>query len=89
MKSNAFLREEKVRRFPHRLLRDERANPALRGVRFVSRVREKVSAYVDDITAFVSRRLDILAVKKAVERYEKAAGAKINFDKIEGLRLSS
>ncbi len=36
-----------------------------------------------------STRLDILAVKKAVERYEKVAGAKINFDKSEGLRLGA
>ncbi len=45
-----------------------------------------ISAYADDITVFVSIRLDILAVKKAVERYEKVAGAKVNFDKSEGLR---
>ena len=51
---------------------------------FVSRVRVMVSAYAD-ITVFVSHRLDILAVEKAVERYEEVAGAKINFYKSEGL----
>ena len=28
-------------------------------------------------------------MKKAVERYEKVAGAKVNFDKSEGLRLGA
>ena len=31
------------------------------------------------------RYLDILVVKKAVERYKEVAGAKINFVKSEGL----
>ena len=30
-----------------------------------------------------------MAVKMAVERYEKVAGAKVNFDKSEGLRLGA
>ena len=33
--------------------------------------------------------LDILAVKNAVKRYEKVAGAKVNFDKSEGLQLGA
>ena len=45
----------------------------------------RVSAFADDITVFVSRRLDIKAVKK----YERIAGAKVNFDKSEGLRLGA
>ena len=45
--------------------------------------------YADDITAFVSNRPDIKAIKKAVARYEQIAGAKINFDKNERLRLIS
>ncbi len=48
-----------------------------------------VSAFADDITVFVSRRLDIKAVKKAVSEYERIAGAKVNFDKSEGLRLGA
>ena len=52
-------------------------------------VRAKVSAYADDIIVFVSSRLDILAVKKAVEKYDKVAGAKVNFDKSEGLQLGA
>ena len=40
------------------------------------------------ISQFVSRRLDIKTVKKAVGEYERIAGAKVNFDKSEGLRLS-
>ena len=72
-----------------RRLRDERACPALRGISLAGSVHAKISAYADDITIFVSSRLDILAVKKAVERYEKVPGAKVNFDKSEGLRLGS
>ena len=41
------------------------------------------------MTLFVSRRLDVVAVKMAVERYEKVAGAKVNFDKSEGLQLGA
>ena len=33
--------------------------------------------------------MDINAVKKAVARYEQIGGAKINFDKCEGLQLGS
>ena len=49
----------------------------------------RFSAFVDDITVFVSRRLDIKAVKEAVVEYERMAGAKVNFDKSEGLRLGA
>ena len=52
-------------------------------------IRAKVSAYADDITVFVSRRLNILAGKKVVEKYEEVAGAKINFDKSDGLQLGA
>ena len=72
-----------------RRLRDERASPALRGVSFAGCVGAKFSAYADDITVFVSRRMNILVVKKAVERYEKVAGAKINFDESEDLWLGA
>ena len=70
-----------------RRLRDEEAFPALRGVSLTGRVRAKVSAYTDDISVFVSSRQP--SVKKAVERYEKVAGAKVNFDKSEGLLLGA
>ena len=72
-----------------RRLRDGEANLALRGIPFTGPLSAKVSAYADDITLFVSRRLDIKAVKKAVVRYEQMVGAKINFDKCEGLRLGA
>ena len=68
-----------------RRLRDERARPALCEISLAGNVHAKISTYADDITVFVSSRLDILAVKKAVERYEKVEGAKDNFDKSEGL----
>ena len=68
-----------------RRLRDEKANLALPRVSFAGRVKAKFSAFADDITVFVSCRMDILAVKKAVERY----GAKINFDKSNSLQLGT
>ena len=70
-----------------RRLSDERARPALRGILLTGSVRAKTSAFADDITVFVSRCLNILAVKMAVARYEKVAGAKVNFNKSEILRL--
>ena len=72
-----------------RRLRDKGTNPALRGVLFAGPLMARVSAFADDITVFVSRRLDIEAVKKAVGEYERIAGAKVNFDKSEGLRLGA
>ena len=72
-----------------RKLRDRTTNPALRGVPFAGPVTARVSAFADDITVFVSRRLDMKAVKKAVSEYKRIAGAKVNFDKSEGLRLGA
>ena len=72
-----------------RRLRDRTTNPALRGVPFAGPLTARVSAFADDITVFVSRRLDIKAVKKAVSEYERIAGAKVNFDKSECLRLGA
>ena len=72
-----------------RRLREEKANLALIGVFLVGCVRARVSAFADDITVFVFRRLDIEAVKKAVARYEEVAGVKVNFDKSESLRLGA
>ena len=72
-----------------RNLRDERDGPALCGILLTGSVRAKISAFADDITVSVSRRRNILAVKEAVARYKKVAGAKVNFDKSEGLRLGA
>ena len=72
-----------------RRLRDRTTNLALRGVPFAGPLTARVSAFADDITVFVSRCLDIKAVKKAVSEYERIAGAKVNFDKSEGLRLGA
>ena len=71
------------------MLRDGGACPALRGILLTGSDRAKISAFADDITVFVSSRLDIMAVKIAVERYEKVAGAKVNFDKSDDLRLGA
>ena len=46
-----------------RRLRDEGTNPTLRGVPFVGPLTERVSAFADDITVFLSHRLDIKGVK--------------------------
>ena len=51
----------------HRL-RNEGTNPALHGIPFAGSLTARVSTFTDDITVFVSRRLDIKAVKKAVSR---------------------
>ena len=72
-----------------RRLRDRGARPALRGILLSGSVRAKISAFADDITVFVFKRRDIVAEKEAVARYEKVAGAKVNFDKSEGLRLGA
>ena len=72
-----------------RRLRDEETSPTLRGIPFVGCIAARVSAFADDITVFVSHRLDIEAVKEAVVEYERIAGAKVYFDKSEGLRLGA
>ena len=72
-----------------RRLRYRTTNPALHGVPSAGPLTARVSAFADDITVFVSRRLHIKAVKKAVSEYERIAGAKVNFDKSEGLRLGA
>ena len=71
-----------------RELRDERTRPDLHGITLTGSVRAKISAFADYITVFVSSSLDIIAVK-AVEKYEKVAGAKVNLHKSEGLRLGA
>ena len=72
-----------------RRLGDKETNPALRGVPFAGPLLARVSTFADDITVFVSHRLDIKAVKKAVGEYERIAGAKVNFDKSGGLRIGA
>ena len=72
-----------------RRLRDEGTSPALRGIPFAGRLAASVFAFADEITVFVSRRLDIEAVKEVVVEYERIAGAKVNFDKSEGFRLGA
>ena len=67
---------------------DRRGNPVLLGVHFDGCLRARVSAYANDITVFVSRRLEIKFVK-ALARYEQIAGVKVNFDQSEGLRLGA
>ena len=70
-------------------LRDQGSHPAMRGIPFAGALTARVSAFSDDITVFVSRRLDIRAMKKAVAKSERIAGTKVSFDKSEGLRLGA
>ena len=72
-----------------RRFRDGGTNPALLGILFAGPLSARVSAFADDIPVFVSRCLDIKDVKKVVVEYERIAGAKVNFDKSEGLRLGA
>ena len=72
-----------------RRLRDEGTDPVLRGIPSAGPLTARVSAFADDITVFESRHLDIKAVKKAVGEYERIAGAKVSFDKSEGLQLGA
>ena len=63
--------------------------PGKHGIPFAGPLTARVSVFADDITVFVSHRLDIKAVKEAVVEYERTAVAKVNFEKIEGLRLGA
>ena len=78
-RSEAFAIEQSVRQgclpFPFlyvlvlepllRKLRDEKASLVLRGIPFAGPLSAKVSAYADDITVFMSHRLEKKTVKKA------------------------
>ena len=70
-------------------LKDRGINPALRYVPFAGPLTARVSELADDITVFVSHRLDMKAVKRVVSEHEQIAGATVNFDKSEGLRLGA
>ena len=70
-------------------LRDEETNPTLRNIPFAGPLTVRASAFAEDIKVFISRRLDIKAVKKAIGEYEQIAGAKVNFDKSKGLLLDA
>ena len=72
-----------------RRLKDEGTNLAQRCVHFAGPLTASVSAFADNITVFVSHHLDIKAVKAAVGEYEWIAGAKVSFDKSEGLQLGA
>ena len=69
--------------------RGEGTKSAQRCIHFAGPLTARVSTFADDITVFVSCLKDIEVVKKAVAKYEGIAGAKVNFDKSEGLRLGA
>ena len=71
-------------------LRRVKANPVLRGITLPGTINPVThTAYVDDVTMFVTNNAEILEVDKEIREYEKVAGAKINSRKSEGLRLGS
>ena len=72
-----------------RRLRSEGSYPALRGIPLAGSIHARISACADDVTVFVSSRLDMLAVMRAVKRCERVAAARVNFGKSEGLRLGA
>ena len=72
-----------------RRLRDGKTRLSLCSISLAGPLSAKLSAYANDITVFVSHRLDIIAPKKVVARYEQTVKAKINFDKSEGLQLGT
>ena len=72
-----------------RRLKGEGENSALRRVPFAEPLTARVSAFADDIMVFISHLQDIKTVKKAVGEYERIVGAKVNFDKSEGLLLGA
>ena len=69
-------------------LRDEEENLTQRSILFAGPLTAKGSVFVDDIIVFVFHHLDVKAVKKAVAKCERIAGAKVNFDKSECLLLA-
>ena len=71
------------------LLRDGKTRLALCRIMLTGSIQAKIPVFTDDMTVFVSHRLDIIVVKKAVKKYEKVAGAKVNFDKSKGLWLGA
>ena len=79
---------------PHSALVESQLNTHIKkqnlpGVPFAGPLMARVSTFTDDITVFVSCRLDIKAVKKVVGGYQQIAGAKVAFDKSEGLWLGA
>ena len=70
-------------------LRIEGTISALCGIPFAGPLTARVSVFADDIAVFVFPRKDIEVLKKVVAEYERITGAKVNFDKSEGLRLGA
>ena len=48
-----------------------------------------MSAFVDDVTIFVSSRDDIIVVTEELARYERISRAKANLEKSEGLQVEA
>ena len=71
------------------MLSDAGANPSLRGIMLHCWLREKVSAYADNVTVFLSRPVDIDVVKQALARYKKVSRTKINLEKNDKQQLGA
>ena len=71
-------------------LRQIKANPVLGGLTLPGcNTPVTHTAYVDDVTLAVTNEAEIKEVDKEIQKYENAAGTKINSRKSEGLRLGS
>lgn len=60
-------------------------SPALCRIGLPGGARARVSAYVDNVSIFVSCRNDFEVLQKALERYKKVMEANINRDMSTGL----
>jgi hypothetical protein len=60
----------------------------LKGVRLGrTGLRTAVVAYTDDVTIFVTQRGDFRVIRDAIQRYEKASGARLNIQKSKALAV--
>ena len=61
----------------------------MHSISFPGTLTTTVSAFADDITVFLSCLKNIAVVKAAVTEYKRIPGAKVNFEKSEGLWLGA
>ena len=47
----------------------------------------KLSAYADDVTLFISKYTDLIALQEIINMYESASNSRVNWNKTCGLAL--
>ena len=60
-------------------------DPEIRGVPLPGGITAKVAAYADDTAPFFSDGEDVVRIRRHMETFEKATGAKFNANKSEGI----